>query len=60
MMSIHEYLPAPVKRELKQVSGWTEGVEIAKLARRGSGQEFDCATGSTKLASYRSKNSAER
>src|SRR5947207_10226054 len=42
-MSIHEHLPAPVKRELKQV-GVTKGVELAKLARRRDGQEFDCAT----------------
>jgi hypothetical protein len=42
-MSIHEHLPAPVKRELKQV-GWTKGLELAKLARRKDGQEFDCAT----------------
>src|SRR6202158_3736536 len=33
----------PVKRELKQV-GWTKGLELAKLARRRNGQEFDCAT----------------
>src|SRR5437879_3951358 len=43
LMSIHEHLPAPIKRELKQV-GWTKGLELAKLARRGNGQEFDCAT----------------
>jgi hypothetical protein len=43
LMSIHEYLPAPVKRELKEV-GWTKGLELAKLARRRDGQEFDCAT----------------
>src|SRR5438046_3488785 len=42
-MSIHEHLPAPIKRELKQV-GWTKGLELAKLARRSDGQEFDCAT----------------
>ena len=30
-------------RELKQV-GWTKGLELAKLARRKDGQEFDCAT----------------
>ncbi len=42
-MSIHEHLPAPVKRELRQV-GWTKGLELAKLARRSDGQEFDCAT----------------
>src|SRR6266496_5841966 len=43
LMSIHEHLPAPIKRELKQV-GWTKGLELAKLARRGNGQGFDCAT----------------
>ncbi len=43
LMSIHEHLPAAIKRELKQV-GWTKGLELAKLARRGNGQEFDCAT----------------
>ena len=43
LMSIHEHLPAPVKRELKLV-GWTKGLELAKLARRRDGQEFDCAT----------------
>ena len=43
LMSIHEHLPAPIKRELKQV-GWTKGLELAKLARRRNGQEFDCAT----------------
>src|SRR6266849_60197 len=43
LMSIHEHLPAPIKRELKQV-GWTKGLELAKLARRQDGQEFDCAT----------------
>src|SRR3989475_7517615 len=43
LMSIHEHLPPQVKRELKQV-GWTKGLELAKLARRRDGQEFDCAT----------------
>jgi hypothetical protein len=43
LMSIHEHLPPEVKRELKQV-GWSKGLELAKLARRGDGQEFDCAT----------------
>jgi hypothetical protein len=43
LMSIHEYLPPQVKRELKQV-GWTKGLELAKLARSRNGQEFDCAT----------------
>jgi hypothetical protein len=43
LMSIHEHLPAPIKRELKQV-GWTKGLELAKLARRNNHQEFDCAT----------------
>jgi hypothetical protein len=43
LMSIHEHLPQEAKRELKQV-GWTKGLELAKLARRSDGQEFDCAT----------------
>jgi len=43
LMSIHEHLPPEVKRSLKQV-GWTKGVELAKLARRKDGQDFDCAT----------------
>src|SRR5207248_1840390 len=43
LMSIHEHLPPEVKRELKQV-GWTKGLELAKLARRGDRQDFDCAT----------------
>jgi len=43
LMSIHEHLPAQVKRELKQV-GWTKGVELAKLAKSRDGQGFDCAT----------------
>src|SRR5438067_7905102 len=43
LMSIHEHLPPEVKRELKQV-GWSKGLELAKLARRNDGQEFDCAT----------------
>src|SRR5437867_4777870 len=32
-----------VKRELKQV-GWSKSLELAKLARRKDGQNFDCAT----------------
>jgi hypothetical protein len=43
LMSIHEQLPLEVKRELKQV-GWSKGLELAKLARRRDGQDFDCAT----------------
>jgi hypothetical protein len=42
LMSIHEHLPPEVKRELKQV-GWSKGLELAKLARRRDGQDFDCA-----------------
>jgi hypothetical protein len=42
-MSNHEHLPPEVKRELKQV-GWSKGLELAKLARRRDGQEFNCAT----------------
>jgi hypothetical protein len=43
LMSIHEHLPPEAKRELKHV-GWTKGLELAKLARRSDGQQFDCAT----------------
>jgi hypothetical protein len=43
LMSIHEHLPPQARRELKQM-GWTKGLELAKLARRRDGQEFDCAT----------------
>jgi len=43
LMSIHEHLPPEAKRELKQV-GWSKGLELAKLARRSNGQDFDCAT----------------
>ena len=43
VMSIHEHLPPEIKRELKQV-GWSKGLELAKLARRRDGQNFDCAT----------------
>ena len=43
LMSIHEHLPPEAKRELKQV-GWSKGLELAKLARRSDGQQFDCAT----------------
>src|ERR1700745_2303085 len=43
LMSIHEHLPPQARRELKEV-GWTKGLELAKLARRRDGQEFDCAT----------------
>jgi hypothetical protein len=42
LMSIHEHLPPQARKELKEV-GWTKGVELAKLARRGR-QAFDCTT----------------
>ena len=42
LMSIHEYLPPQIRRELKQV-GWTKAAELTKVAR-SDGQEFDCAT----------------
>jgi len=41
LMSIHEHLPSQVRRELKEV-GWTKGLELAKVARRG-GQDSNCA-----------------
>jgi len=43
LMSIHEHLLPEVKQSLKWV-GWAKGVELAKLARRKEGQDFDCAT----------------
>jgi hypothetical protein len=33
LMSIHEQLPKPIRRELKEV-GWTKAVELAKIARQ--------------------------
>jgi len=43
LMSIHEHLPPQVRKELKQL-GWSKGLELAKLARRRDGQDFNCAT----------------
>jgi hypothetical protein len=40
-MSIHEYLPPQIRRELKQV-GWTKAAELTKVAR-SDGKDFDCA-----------------
>ena len=42
LMSIHEYLPPQVRKQLKEV-GWTKGIELVKLAKRDM-QNFDCAT----------------
>src|SRR6201981_894797 len=42
LMSIHERLPPPARKDLKEV-GWTKGLELAKVAR-AEGQQFDCAT----------------
>jgi len=42
LMSTHEHLPPQARKDLKEV-GWTEGLELAKVARR-DGQQFDCAT----------------
>src|SRR5438045_7336574 len=39
LMSIHEYLPPQVRKEMKQES-WTKGRELAKLVR-AQGQGFD-------------------
>ena len=41
LMSIHENLPPPVKKELKAV-GWTKGLELAKLARKGGAALQKC------------------
>ncbi len=42
LMSIHEHLPPQARKDLKEV-GWTEGLELGKVARH-DGQHFDCAT----------------
>jgi hypothetical protein len=41
LMSIHEYLPKPIRRELKEV-GWSKAVELVKVARR-EGEQFKSA-----------------
>ena len=42
LMSIHEHLPKPIRKELKQV-GWAKAVELVKVARRDR-QRFESAT----------------
>jgi len=42
LMSIHEHLPKPIRKELKQV-GWSKAVELVKVARRDQ-QRFESAT----------------
>ena len=42
LMSIHEHLPKPIRRELKQV-GWSKAVELVKVARRDQ-HRFESAT----------------
>jgi len=42
LMSIHEHLPKPIRRELKQV-GWSKAIELVRVARR-DGQRFESAT----------------
>ena len=42
LMSIHEHLPKPIRKDLKQV-GWSKAVELVKVARR-DGQHFESAT----------------
>ena len=42
LMSIHEHLPKPIRKELRQV-GWSKAVELVKLARRDQ-QRFESAT----------------
>jgi hypothetical protein len=41
LMSIHEHLPKPIRRELKQI-GWTKAAELVKVARSDP-KRFDCA-----------------
>ena len=33
LISIHEHLPPPARKQLKEV-GWAKGLELAKVARR--------------------------
>ena len=42
LMSIHEHLPRPIRRDLKQIGG-AKAAELVKVAR-SEGQHFDCAT----------------
>jgi hypothetical protein len=42
LMAIHEQLPRPIHRDLREV-GWTKATDLAKVAHR-DGQRFDCAT----------------
>ena len=41
-MSINEHPPPHARKNLKEV-GWSKGIELAKIARRGR-EHFDCAT----------------
>jgi len=50
LMAIHEHLPKPVRKHLKQV-GWTKAAELAKVAR-SEGKHFDCATWLHKAQSF--------
>ncbi len=59
LMSIHEHLPTPIKRELKQV-GWTKGLELAKLARERMGRSSIVQPGCTKPRNCPKKNFSER
>ncbi|HXZ81939.1 MAG TPA: hypothetical protein VEG30_18565, partial [Terriglobales bacterium] len=42
LMSIHEHLPKPIRKDLKQI-GWAKAVELVKVARRDQ-QRFESAT----------------
>jgi len=42
LMSIHENLPPPARKLLKQI-GWSKAAELVKVARR-EGKDLDCAT----------------
>jgi hypothetical protein len=58
LMSIREHLPAPARRELKEV-GWTKGVELAKLARRDRERSI-VQPGCTEPGRCRKKTSSRR
>jgi hypothetical protein len=42
LMSIHEHLPPPARKLLRQI-GWSKAAELVKVARR-DGKNLDCAT----------------
>lgn len=42
LMAIHEQLPSPIRRDLREI-GWSKATDLVKIVRR-DGNEFDSAT----------------